>query len=192
MTKTGTELYEERRKRIFDAIELRKPDRVPIFLSNHLMPAKYYGMTFEEAYYDQDKWLEANQKFLRDFEPDMYFPPDAPIITPGPIHDLWGTMQMKWPGHGVANNVSFQFVEGEYMKQEEYDHFLDDPSDFLIRVYYPRVFKNLEGLSLLPSLKIFALGCYGGSVVASLLANPAIYSAIETMKAAAKTGAEWI
>jgi len=192
MSKTGTELYEERRKRIFDAIELRKPDRVPIFLENHLMPAKYYGMTFEEAYYDQDKWLEANQKFLRDFEPDMYFSPDAPIITPGPINDLWGTMQMKWPGHGVANNVSFQFVEGEYMKQEEYDHFLDDPSDFLIRVYYPRVFKNLKDLSLLPSLKIFALGCYGGSVVASLLDNPAIYSAIETMKAAAKTGAEWM
>jgi hypothetical protein len=32
----------------------------------------------------------------------------------------------------------YQFVEGEYMKAEEYDLFLMDPSDFIIR-YYLRV-----------------------------------------------------
>ena len=31
----------------------------------------------------------------------------------------------------------YQFVENEYMKASEYDEFLADPTDFMIRTYYP-------------------------------------------------------
>ena len=43
-------------------------------------------------------------------------------------------------------NGSFQFVEGEYMKAEDYDAFIDDPADWSIRKYWPRVFPELDGL----------------------------------------------
>jgi hypothetical protein len=45
----------------------------------------------------------------------------------------------KWPGHGIGDNVpSYQFVEGEYMKPNEYDHLIQDPADFWLRVFLPR------------------------------------------------------
>jgi hypothetical protein len=53
----------------------------------------------------------------------------------------------KFPGHGLGPNGSFQFVEGEYMKPEDYDTFVEDPADWAIRKYWPRVFSELEGLA---------------------------------------------
>lgn len=187
MTQTGA----ERIKRVNDAIELKVPDRVPIFLQSNYLPAKVAGLTYRDAYYNQDEYLEACRKFIVEYDTDIFFATDAPVITPGPVHDIWGTVQMKWPGHGIGVNASHQFVEGEYMKQEEYDHFLNDPSDFLIRVYIPRVFKNLEGLNMLPSLMLTILGCYGGGLWAGFFAQPQISAALESILRASKTAAEW-
>ncbi len=187
MTQAGA----ARRKRVSDALELKVPDRVPFFLGQNYLPARLSGLTYRDAYYKLDEWLEANKKYIIECDPDIYFAVDAPVITPGPVHDLWGTLQMKWPGQGIDANSSHQFVEDEYMKQDEYDHFLDDPTDFLIRVYYPRVFKNLEGLGMLPPLKIMAYGCYTGGLMAGLLAIPQVTAALETMLEASKLGAEW-
>ncbi|MDT3697935.1 MAG: uroporphyrinogen decarboxylase family protein [Thermincola sp.] len=181
----------ERIKRVNDAVELKVPDRVPIFLVGHYMPAKIAGLSYRDAYYKQDDFLEACKKFIFEYEPDIYFQADAPVITPGPVHDIWGTVQMSWPGHGIDPNTSHQFWEGEYMKQDEYDHFLDDPSDFLFRVYTPRVFKNLEGLSMLPPLKVLAMGCYTGGFMAGCFAQPQVTAALEAMLKASKAGAEW-
>lgn len=178
-------------KRLTDVIELRVPDRVPIFLQPNYLPAKVAGLTYRDAYYKQDEYLEAVRKFLIDLDPDLFLSADAAVITPGPIHDLWGTVQMKWPGHGIGENASHQFVEGEYMKQEEYDHFLADPSDFLIRVYTPRVYKNMEGLGMLPPLISLSLGCYIGGPMANFFSIPPVAAALQAMQAAAKTGAEW-
>ena len=57
-----------------------------------------------------------------------------------------------WPGHGVGINSSHQFVENEHMKQEEYDLFLSDQSDFNIRCLLPRFYGLLRPLSGLPPL----------------------------------------
>src|SRR5208283_335596 len=70
----------------------------------------------------------------------------------GPILDILSFQQIKWAGGGLPPNASYQFVEGEYMKAEEYDHFLLDPSDFIVRVYLPRIAGKLGGLAKLPSL----------------------------------------
>jgi len=44
MTETTQELYQERKKRIDDAAQLRIPDRVPVDMSFGYFPAKYYGI----------------------------------------------------------------------------------------------------------------------------------------------------
>jgi uroporphyrinogen-III decarboxylase len=72
-----------------------------------------------------------------------------------------GDRMTRFPGHGLPPDGSFQFVEGEYMKPEDYDAFIDDPADWSIRKYWPRVFSELEGLALLPPLGIAAFGTYG-------------------------------
>jgi len=193
---SSKEEYEElvegdkRLKRINDAIKLKKPDRVPILLMNHFFPAKYFGITNEDAFYDLDKWLNANDRFIEEFKPDLYFPPNAPVFAPGKVNEILGMQQVKWPGHGVAYNKSFQFVEDEYMLQEEYDLFIEDPSDFVFRKYLPRVFNNLDGFEMLPPLKTFMLGYVGASII-SAFANPKVIESFEKFLEAAKKSAEW-
>jgi hypothetical protein len=148
----GTEqLYQEKRKRVDDAIALRIPDRVPLAVSFGFFVAKYAGYTNEEVMYDPDKLWKAQWKTTRDFEQDMDRDPYGLTLL-GPILDILGFRQLKWAGGGLPAHAGYQFVEGEYMKSEEYDHFLLDPSDFIVRVYLPRICGALSGLASLPSL----------------------------------------
>jgi uroporphyrinogen-III decarboxylase len=92
----------------------------------------------------------------------LYFQPDSIMgvfNNPGPSLAV-GDRMTRFPGHGMDPNGSFQFIEGEYMKAEDYDAFMEDPADWSIRKYWPRVFTELEGLALLPPLGIAAFGGY--------------------------------
>jgi uroporphyrinogen-III decarboxylase len=151
MGKTPQELFQERTKRVEDAIQLKTPDRVPFLPSFSFFPAKYAGISFEEAMYDYDKLAEVYKKAIIDFQPDMYTNPYG-LISVGPTLELLDYKQLKWPGHGVDPNITFQFIEGEYMKAEEYDAFLFDPSDFMLRTIFPRIFGALEAFKMLPSI----------------------------------------
>ncbi len=188
MPKTPAELLDERNKRINDAIALKTPDRVPIAMLQQVFPARYTGMVLEEAFTDPDKWLAANEKTIVDFEPDMFFSLGAGVIIPGRVLEALGSKQFLWPGHGVGSNTPHQYVEGEYMKAEEYDAFLDDPSDFLIRTYIPRSNSALEGLSMLPPLKSLAFGAAG---LTPLLLAPPVAAAMAALNKAAPEAARW-
>ena len=107
--------FEEREKRVNDAIALKEPDRVPIMVLSGFFPVHYDGtITCEEAMYDYEKVMPVWTKFLQDFEPDMT---DNPFTTRflGAVLDALGSQQLKWPGKGVGVMSSYQFVEGEYM-----------------------------------------------------------------------------
>ena len=100
-----------------------------------------------------------------------------------------GFNQYRWPGHGAPDNSGHQFVEGEYLKADEYDAFLRDPTDWAIRTYVPRVFGSAASLSKLPSLEAFMQGFNGISVVNAALGDPEILSAIESLcKSAREAG----
>jgi len=148
--KTPEELYSERTKRVQDAIELRVPDRVPFTPTFSFFPPKYAGITCKEAMYDPDKLSLAYKKAVLDFEPDMYS--SYANLTIGPMLETLQCRWLKWPGHGVSPNAGFQFVEGEHMRAEEYDDFLFDPTDFILRVFMPRAYAALEPLNILPPL----------------------------------------
>jgi hypothetical protein len=187
---TAEALFQEREQRVADAIQLKVPDRVPMFLWFHQFPAQYAGITLEEAYYDLDQWLAAYEKAITDFEPDLYLPPEAGVFTGGKVHELLDNQQIKWPGHGVPADVSFQFVEGEYMKPEDYDHFLADPTDFTLRTYMPRVFGALEGFGMLPPLMSFTMG-YAGAGLVGALAAPPVAASLQVLMQAAGEAALW-
>jgi len=180
MGKTPEELFKEREHRIKDAIQLKVPDRVPIWFQDlSFFPAKYAGIAFEEAMYDDDKLFAAYKKTIVHFEPDMYFNPGHAIHTPGDALETLDCKQVKWPGHGVSPHHTFQYVEGEYMKADEYDAFLDDPSDYTIRTYLPRVIGTFEPIKTLPPIKVFLLG-YFGLPVSSAFVLPEVASAFES------------
>ena len=151
MKEDAQELYREREKRVNDAVALRVPDRIPIMAMFAFFPAKYAGFTIEEVMYDPEKLLEAQLKTVLEFKPDMDQNPFS-IRFLGPILEALDFKQLKWPGHGMTANHTYQFVEGEYMLADEYDHFLLDPSDFIMRKYWPRVCGTLKGFEKLPPL----------------------------------------
>jgi uroporphyrinogen-III decarboxylase len=148
MKEDAAELYRQREKRVNDAIALRVPDRVPIEVLFGFFPAKYSGMTVEEVMYDPEKLGEAQLKTILEFKPDMDQNPYG-IRFLGPILEALDFKQLKWPGHGMEANHTYQFVEGEYMMADEYDHFLLDPSDFMMRRYWPRICGSLKGFEKL-------------------------------------------
>ena len=177
MSKTPEQLYEERVKRVEDAIRLKIPDRVPVTFSLGYFPAKYTGITCADAFYNPGKWKEASKKTVIDFEPDT-------CLATGP--DSGGALealdfkQMVWPGHGTSINHTHQFVEGEYMKADEYEAFLEDPTGFIIRNYLPRTCGNLESFQRLPHLSILLFS------PTALLGMPGYERAIESLSKARK------
>lgn len=117
--------------------------------------AKYGGITIYDAYYDAEKWKTANKKAVLDFQPDVHH---SLMFYSRQALEAVGSKIYSWPGHGVDANHSAQFIEKERMKPEEYDVFIADPTDFIIRTYLPRImgaaapFAQLPHLSLLTSL----------------------------------------
>ena len=69
----------------------------------------------------------------------------AAMIPAGRVYDLLDYRLYKWPGHGLPTDAEgIQFVEGEYMKADEYDALISNPSDFWMRVFMPRIFGAFE------------------------------------------------
>ncbi len=185
MNETAEELFKQREKRVNDAIALRIPDRVPIEVMFAFFPAKYSGVTVEEVMYDPEKLLKSQLKTLLDFKPDMDQNPFG-LRFLGPILEALDFKQLRWPGHGVAADLTYQFVEGEYMKAEEYDHFLLDPSDFMIRKYWPRVCGALAGfekLAPIHSIVTYYMGIPFGLAPFSM---PEVEQAMEAIKKAGR------
>jgi hypothetical protein len=186
--KSPEQLFEAREKRISDAIQLRVPDRVPVQLFAGYFPAKYTGITCEAVYYDAEKWWQANRRTILDFAPDSYWVQNASVS--GNSLEILGAKQIKWPGHGVSPNSGHQALELEPMKGEDYDAFLSDPSDFIVRTYLPRVWGAAEVFAKLPSLKTL-VGGTSLAVFAGQLAKPDFVKALDSLREAAETQSGW-
>jgi uroporphyrinogen-III decarboxylase len=145
--------YRARLTRIIRAIQVQEPDRVPCILPAGQFPAPYAGITVRTAMYDYEKLKRAWRKFLYDFDGDTCVIPGV-SVTSGKVHEITKTRISVWPGHGLPEDAGMaQFVEGEYMKADEYDALLKDPADFFMRVYLPRTMEAYEPLRKLPPFK---------------------------------------
>jgi hypothetical protein len=143
--------FKDRITRIKDAIQMKKlPDRVPYFVCPSFFPAYYAGITPQEAMYDYDKCCMAFKKFVLEFEPDGNL--GAYVPGPGRLFDILDYKLYSWPGHGISPDQSYQCNEGEYMKADEYDALIDDPSNYFSSTYLPRVWGALSGFQMLPTL----------------------------------------
>jgi hypothetical protein len=151
--RTTEQLYVEREKRVRDTVELKVPDRVPFAVKVNTQA--YTGVPNSAVYYDPIGFKRAMRKITIDFEPDMC---DAGLPSSGPAMEVLGVKNRLWPGGPLPPDYAYQFVEGEYMKADEYDMFISDPSDFMIRRYLPRVYSVLAPLEKLPPLNNLFMG----------------------------------
>jgi uroporphyrinogen-III decarboxylase len=186
--KSPEELYKERDKRLADAIELKIPDRVPIDMSLGYFPAKYCGMPASVVYYEPYKWFEAVKKTVLDFQPDSLFYIQS--LAPGKAMEILDPKTMRWPGYGVSPYHTNQALEGEWMKADEYDLLLNDPTNFVLRYYLPRTVGAMEPFSQLPQLS-GGFGYFGAMMLAETLVRPDVAAAIERLQQAGRESIEW-
>ncbi len=181
--------YKERVIRIKDVIQLKKkPDRIPVVLMVGFFPAFYSGITPQESMYDYDKLFSAWKKSVLDFEPDAHIGCFVP--GPGKLFDILDYKLYAWPGHGVSPNLSYQCLEGEYMKADEYDAFIQDPSGFFRSVYLPRIFGTLDPLKqLAPLTNIIELPFTGGNILPYGL--PDVQEALKALMDAGSDALKW-
>jgi uroporphyrinogen-III decarboxylase len=144
--------YKERVTRFTKAFKLQEPDRVPVILPTMASYAAYYaGTDLRTVMYDYEKMKTAWLKFLKDFDQDMdtFVPPI--MVPPGRALEAVDYKLYKWPGHGISGaTTTYQCVESEWMKVDEYDLLIQDPSNFWLRTYMPRVFGALKAFPQLP------------------------------------------
>jgi uroporphyrinogen-III decarboxylase len=135
--------YRERAQRFVAAYRVEEPDRVPVSLPLGNWPAYLAGTDLHTVMYDYDKLRRAWREFYDRFETDSAVTPG--MVLPARAYDLLDYKLYSWPGHGLPKSATgIQFVEGEYMKEDEYDLLIKDPSDFWMRFYIPRVFGAFE------------------------------------------------
>ncbi len=179
--------YHTRIQRFVDVYKVGEPDRVPVFLPVGALPAYLYGSDYRTVMYDYTKATEAWLRFNEEFECDHLVSPA--MLLPGKLYERLGYKLYAWPGHGMPDSANgYQYVEGEYMKAEEYDDLIKDFSGFLMRTFMPRAFGALESFSTLqPLINVIELPTFYFLPYAS----PEVQAAQQALIDVGKHLAEW-
>jgi hypothetical protein len=186
--KPARQLREERQKRLNDAIDLKVPDRVPITCPMGNFPAKYTGIPCSAAFYDFHAWYAAYEKALNEFRPDAF---GAVNFRSGLALEILDPNTMRWPGHGVDPNHSFQSIEINSLKADELDLYMRDPTDYLLRFHLSRVSNNLSGMAALPPLYRMLTGPQPFQNAAEAFAKPEVARALTTLVKAGREMRKW-
>lgn len=186
--KSPEQLLAERSKRVLDAAALKQPDRVPISLAFGYMLSDLLGCHKQDLYDDCNVMQAAIEKGCVQFQPDYW---RSLLGNPGHSRIL-GDQMTKWPGYGLGPDGAFQYDEHEFMKADEYDALLKDPGDWALRVYTPRIFKELEGLAKLPHLGMLLMGYYGLTPAAGLFTDPDVVNAFEKLAETGRFHQNWM
>ena len=165
-----------------DAITLKKPSRVPVNLFLGVYPARWAGVTIRDAMYDCERFAPLWGRFHEEFGLDFVEWP----VEPGRPMELLGAKYVVWPGHGLADDAPWQYTSEENMLPDEYEMLIDDPSDYWLRVYLPRVVEAFEPLAgLYPFTQMYQ----ANKLVARLtpLADKHVGAALRSLTAAAES-----
>lgn len=193
LSHTGAQAaYRLRVGRLTAAMRLKgTPDRVPVPLSvAEGYPVSRAALTPYDAMYDFDRIVDAFVDFHQTFQPDGMVSPLS-VTIPGKAFELIDYKLYSWPGHGVPKHAGYQYNEAEWMLAEEYDAFIADPSDFLLRTYLPRIAEGLSGFAKLgtvldPGVMVFSTGFLAG------WADPEVQASVQNAVAAGKEVAAWL
>jgi uroporphyrinogen-III decarboxylase len=175
--------YDRRWQRIIDCVALKQPDRMPIAMYATFWLARYGGISYRELMYDYEKTKSIAERAVLEFEPDAI----GSLVTAsalGPVFDAVDFKQLQWPGHGVGENQPYQYLDREYVKPEEFDQLLRDPTRFYLNTYLPRIFGIFEGFENFP---VFPGTYYIRSIIALRpLADPQLRQALQRILDAAE------
>jgi hypothetical protein len=164
--------YQARAKRTVAYYNVEEFDKVPISLPVGNLPFSMNGLNQRTAMYDYEQAVAACNKFNEKYSDELEYYASA-FSTPGRVLDMLDYKLYSWPGHGLPMDATgVQFMESEYMKADEYDDLIRDPSDFWMRKYMPRIFGGLEPLrafsAMTNMIEVVSIGQLG------VFANPQV------------------
>ncbi|MFH0730243.1 MAG: uroporphyrinogen decarboxylase family protein [Pseudomonadota bacterium] len=179
------EKYQARARRWLDAVALKEPDRVPCFLSPSGFVRENAGILPVDQFYNPEIATQAFIKFHEDFDYDYSA---IGLVMSGRALDLLGYRLIRWPGSALptalSEKVSFQYVEDEYMRADEYDQLIANPDGYMTRTFLPRICGGLKGLEIMPSL-YNAVEVVGITPMLMSLASGPLRETIDTLLKAA-------
>lgn len=141
MSEATERLYNERFRRYSTALRNEKPDKVPIRPFAAEFTAKYAGYTCQQVTHDYEKAFAAVRRCATDFDWDAVVSNMVYVWTG--LTQAIGLRYYAIPGIDIPADTGFQYREPPqheaFMKPEEYDALIDDPTGFLLEVWLPRV-----------------------------------------------------
>ncbi|HWH68325.1 MAG TPA: uroporphyrinogen decarboxylase family protein, partial [Candidatus Sulfotelmatobacter sp.] len=134
-------LYQQRLARYVTALRNEKPDRVPIRPFVAEFTAKYAGMTCQDVAHDYNKAFEAAIRCAKDFDWDAIVPNMVYVWTG--LAQALGLRYYGIPGIGIPHTTGFNYIEPSedqaFMRADEYDALIANPTAFLYNTWLPRV-----------------------------------------------------
>lgn len=184
---TMLEQYDARLKRVMDASRLTEPDRVPIVPVFQAFPFNYAGGNIAQAMADFDHGAACLDKFYTDFKPDLGW--DPILMFPTTYLESSGISWFRWPGKHIENkHHMYQFIEDEYMREDEYPEAITDLTAFMMNKWMPRSFTKFQGLKKLSFKNNMWFGHMGSLAAYS---DPEVIQTLEAMIETGKNLGEW-
>ena len=176
--------YQERLKRVNDAIALTEPDTVPFIPIVQCFPYLQAGYTMADILYDTElvKARESVLKYLDGYEPDAMMGHSYVNMGQGPIMELGQPKTTRWagmPGGLIDENSIHQFIEFPVLEDDQFDRFTTDRTGWVMNKGMPMTSGLLEPFA---RLNIGDMGVYGSYArVAGAMSTPEFKSMMETL-----------
>lgn len=135
------ELYQQRLERYVTAMRNGVPDRVPIRPFAAEFTAKFAGYTAQQVTHDYRLAFDAVRQCARAFDWDAVVGNMVYVWTG--LTQAVGLRYYAVPGIHTGVDTGFQYIEPSedqaFMRPEEYDQLIEDPTSFLYNIWLPRV-----------------------------------------------------
>ncbi|MCR5844969.1 MAG: hypothetical protein K6G78_00155 [bacterium] len=148
--------YDEKISRLYDAIALKEPDRVPINPILQCFPFYDAGHTMAEILYDEKAELATADmlRFAEEFDPDMVMGQDYVNVGMGPIYELADPKTIMWagmPNARIDKNSIHQFLEFPVVEDDEVEDFTYNRAEWALSKGAPRSSGLLAPLAMIPA-----------------------------------------
>lgn len=149
MTATTSEMadrYQRRLNRYVTAMRKGKPDMIPIRPFVAEFTGVHAGYTCQELAHDYRKAFDAACRCAADFDWDAVVSNMVYVWTG--LTQAVGLRYYGIPGIDIPPHMGFQYREpaqnDAFMRADEYDQLIEDPTGFLMNVWLPRVSSSMR------------------------------------------------
>ena len=147
MAQNMEKLYNERMDRYWKANHGEKPDKVPFRPFAAEAVGGFYGLNAQQVTHDVDQGLDAIIKMCKEFDIDATVSNMVYVWTG--LTESYGTKYLGVPGIDLEVHESFQYREprrdeDSWMRAEDYERFIENPVEFTINVWAPRMSNYFE------------------------------------------------